>query len=170
MKSEFDSLKQKYARLQHEHDRRQSRLEAIRAEKHRLHSGLEAKEKDFLELMSKLQLENTKLSDTHEMELENIRTANNKQITSLQMELQKQRNRSMDLISEKDYEIEKLQKVLYDQDGLFSSEANRKLSTTKTMDHVVSSVVPPINTNQSESIVNEILSSPSVCHSRSNCL
>lgn len=152
-------MKQKYARLQQEHEQQKSKLSVLRVEKDRIADGYKEKEKGFLELMSKLQLENTKLYDKHDVELESLRTANTKQINSLQSELQKLRNRSMNLISEKDSEIEKLQKVMYDQDGLFSNESRRILvEGPKKIDHVSSS-----NTkNQPDNIINEILSSPTV--------
>jgi len=95
-----------------------TQINALKQEKKLVIRNFEEKEKNFLDVIHKLETERKAREDTNKQAVDELQRTHVKQTANLQMELQKQRNRSMNLISEKDMEIEKLQKVMYDQDGL----------------------------------------------------
>ena len=95
-----------------------TQINALKQEKKLLIRNYEEKEKNFMDVIHKLETERKQREESNKLEMDDLHRTHTKQTANLQMELQKQRNRSMNLISEKDQEIDKLQKVLYDQDGL----------------------------------------------------
>ena len=108
----------------------QSQISALKQEKKLLIRNYQEKENNFLDTIHKLEMDRRSAQTSWEQELSQLKQSNVKQIGDLQMELQRQRNRSIDLLSDKDMEIEKLQKLAYDQKDYYHQPFSGSKTTT----------------------------------------
>lgn len=123
LKLELENYKSKYMQQQKKdvntvnsqmEEDYQSQLSALKQEKKLLIRNYQEKEKNFLDTIHKLEMERRSAEGSREQEISKLKQSMARQIGDLQMELQRQRNRSINLLSDKDSEIEKLQKIAYD--------------------------------------------------------
>eukprot|EP00111_Clytia_hemisphaerica_P008119 TCONS_00023687-protein len=123
LKLELDNYKSKYLQQQKKDNHTvnsqvaeeyQSQITALKQEKKLLIRNYQEKEKNYLDAVHKLEKGRISADEKYKSEACEVQKAHSKQVGDLQMELQKQRIRSMNLLSEKDMEIEKLHKNIYD--------------------------------------------------------
>lgn len=112
----------------------QSQINALKQEKKLVIRNYQEKEKNFLDTIHKLEMDRRSAETTWEQERNQLKQSNAKQVGDLQMELQRQRNRSIDLLSDKDMEIEKLQRLAYDQKDYYNQpiSSGSKMTTANT--------------------------------------
>ena len=141
LKLELENYKSKYMQQQKKNtdtvnsqlaEEYQSQINALKQEKKLVIRNYQEKEKNFLDTIHKQEMERRSAETTWEQERGQLKQSNSKQVGDLQMELQRQRNRSIDLISDKDMEIEKLQRLVYDQKDYYNQPINggSKMATT----------------------------------------
>ena len=137
----------------------QSQINALKQEKKLVIRNYQEKEKNFLDTIHKLEMDRRSAETTWELELNQLKQSNSKQVGDLQMELQRQRNRSIDLLSDKDIEIEKLQRLAYDQKDYYNQPSSTgKMTTTAN----TAAVLPTSNieNNHLEEFEDFLISAP----------
>ena len=173
LKLELDNYKSKYLQQQKKDNHTlnsqmaeeyQSQITALKQEKKLLIRNYQEKEKNYLDAVHKLEKERVSADEKYKSEACEVQKAHSKQVGDLQMELQKQRIRSMNLLSEKDLEIEKLQKNMYD--GLHGPSSSAAILPTvhhHNIENTLSEefedflITPPVRLKIIFRVVNSIL-------------
>ena len=156
LKNEFELYKrknvlQKYTdkdKLSEEVVKYKKRIENLEELLRKQNKHFEESEKENSQIISQLQIDVTNLNDIYKRKVDDVKEEYKKYLGQADEELKKQRLRTMTLLNEKDIEIERLQQRLYENDDrpIISKIENEKQK----------------NEIENETVVDEILSSPSV--------
>ena len=115
------------------------------------------KERTNLRIISGLQIEATRLKEDYERRVENINQDCKLNIEQMECELRKQRIRTMEVIADRDKEIERLQNKLYEYE-----DPPRNSSSPNNSTNLCVTEKSAISKNEDLALVNEIIvNSPS---------
>lgn len=100
-----------------------TKIEKLQTDIKNMEEHFEEKEKESISLITKLQIDITCTKENYELQLESLREDHKKNIEQLDTEIHKQRIRTVDLLQEKDTELERLQKIVFDREDLVQTQS-----------------------------------------------
>ncbi|XP_057289788.1 GRIP and coiled-coil domain-containing protein 1-like [Hydractinia symbiolongicarpus] len=100
-----------------------TKIEKLQTDMKNMEEHFEEKEKESISLITKLQIDITCTKENYELQLESLREDHKKNIEQLDTEIHKQRIRTVDLLQEKDTELERLQKIVFDREDLVQTQS-----------------------------------------------
>ena len=152
LKDEFEAYKEKQkhtVKLKNKDEREvenaieyKHKIEKLENEIQNLRTHYDEEEREHMKVVSKLQIDITHTKEDYENQIETLKSEQKVTLSKVEEELHKQRTRTVQLLSEKELEIERLQRTVFareDDDQKLKHERSMS-ERSNTLDHNASIV------------------------------